>query len=143
MSHGKNGLAEKTFDLGVAVLTLSALGVMAKLLKVDLTKLQIMGVGLNPENASLVPGLLGIAIIFTLLAYHVARTEAAFERTSDRARREADLGAMKLPGMKIMLVLAGPAAFFVYAMPLVAGLLATKLLWIDIISVASTVWSLL
>jgi len=43
------------------VLTLSGLGVFTKLLHIDLSRLQFLGLTLSAKEAPLIPGFLGIA----------------------------------------------------------------------------------
>ncbi len=51
MSFAKHGITGQSVELGKAVLALSALGLFTKLLHIDLSQLQVLGVALQPANA--------------------------------------------------------------------------------------------
>ena len=142
MSLAKHGLAGQSSDLGKTVLALSTLGLFTKLLNIDLSNLQVLGVSLRAENSGLIPGFLGLALIYAFVAFSVARMEAAFEVQTNKETVEANkiiIGSKLLLGLAF---LALPFSLFVYSMPYVLGLFSIGLLWSDSMSVVSSIWVL-
>src|SRR5450759_4243687 len=90
MSFAKHGIAGHSTELGKAVLVLSALGLFTKLLHIDLSKLQVLGITLQPASAGLIPGFIGLALIYVFIAYCVARAEAAIEQQVNKDTVEAN-----------------------------------------------------
>ena len=142
MGHMKHGIASESYSLAKAVLALSALGIFTKLLNIDLSKLDVLGVKFDPKASGLIPGFLGLTLIYTYAAFLVARKEAADENFSDpevMARLE------KRSRSKIFMtfvVLGSPFSFFVYSMPLLLGLASIILLWRDSVAVISAIWQI-
>jgi hypothetical protein len=124
------------------VLALSALGLFAKLLHIDLSQLQVLGVTLSPTNAALIPGFLGLALIYAFLAFSVARLEAAIERQTNKETVEALEAVSSSKPLMAFVILGLPFSLVVYSMPYVLGLFSIVLLWSDSMSVASAVWAL-
>ena len=142
MSFAKHGLAGQGTDLGRTVLALSTLGLFTKLLNIDLSNLQVLGVSLRPENSGLIPGFLGLALIYAFVAFSVARMEAAFEVQTDKGTVEANKIIIDSKSLLGLALLALPFSVFVYSMPYVLGLFSISLLRSDSISVLSSIWVL-
>ena len=83
MTYLKHGIATESVAIGKSVMTLAALGIFTKLLNVDLSKLQVLGVSFDPATSSLIPGFLGLTLMYAFLAFCVARAEATSENFSD------------------------------------------------------------
>ena len=142
MSFTKHGVAGQSVDLGKSVLTLSALGLFAKLLHIDLGKLQILGVELQPSNASLIPGFLGLALIYAYVCFVVARAEAAIEGEVDKDAIDHRNKNKEKGGLLLLAFLLSPFTLVVYSMPLVFGGCAIYSLWSDSLKVLTAIWGL-
>lgn len=142
MSFAKHGLASQSTELGKTVLALSTLGLFTKLLNIDLSNLQVLGVSLRPENSNLIPGFLGLALIYAFVAFSVARIEAAFEGQTNKDTVEANKIIIGSKSLLSFAFLALPFSIFVYSMPYALGLFAISLLWSDSMSVVASVWAL-
>ncbi|MHB1015072.1 MAG: hypothetical protein ACYC2W_07315 [Desulfurivibrionaceae bacterium] len=142
MSFAKHGLASQSIDLGKTVLALSALGLFTKLLHIDLSQLQILGVSLSPASSSLVPGFLGLALIYAFIAFSVARIEAAVERQTNKETVEATKIITDSKPLLALMFLIFPFSVFVYSMPYVLGAFAINLLWSDSMTVVTSIWAL-
>ncbi len=135
-------LAPENLSLAKTVLTLSALGIFSKLLNVDLSGLSLMGVTLSPDNSQLIPGFLGIALVYIYVAYCVSRIELSTEYVDDpETIPKFKKHASSKPRM-VFLFLLLPFSVFVYAMPTFLGGFSIYLLWSDITAVWRTVWSI-
>ena len=142
MSFAKHGIAAQSLDLGKAVLALSALGLFTKLLHIDLSQMQVLGVVLQPTNANLIPGFLGLALMYAFLCFVVARMEASIECEVDEAVISS---RNKVKGKKELLALAfliAPFSLVVYSLPFAFGIFSIVLLWSDSMSVLKAIWSL-
>jgi hypothetical protein len=142
VSYWKHGIASESYNLAKAVLTLSTLGIFTKLLNVDLSRLDVLGVTFAPETSSLIPGFLGVALMYTFLAFCVARAEATGENMSDPAILARLESRSKSKLYMAFAVLGSPFSFVVYSMPLALGLTSILLLWSDSIAVLSAIWRL-
>jgi hypothetical protein len=141
MSYLKHSLASENISLGKTVLTLSALGLFAKILKIDLSQLQILGVTLGPTGTALIPGFIGIGLIYTLLAFILARIEMILDqRTNPDAAKAMTEAIDSTSGLLITLV-ALPVSIIVYSMPYILGLFATSVLWQDTWAVLKAIWA--
>jgi hypothetical protein len=143
-SQTKYVLAEKYYELGRSVLALSALGVLTKLLNIDLSKLAVLGVTFDPASSRLIPGLIGITLLYVYAALVVSRAEAGDYFVSDPAQIER----LKNPSdtdkaRRIVSILFLPFSIVAYIGPLLFGLLAIIILRRDIISVLAALWSAL
>ena len=143
-SQTKHVLAEKYYEIGRSVLVLSALGILTKLLNIDLSKLEVLGVTFDPHSSRLIPGLIGLALIYAYSALVVSRAEAADYFVSDPAQLER----LKNPSdadkaRRIVSAFFLPFSLFAYAGPLLIGLLSIVLLWRDIVAVLAALWSAL
>lgn len=142
MTFAKNGLAAQGADIGRSVLSLSALGLFAKLLHIDLGQLQILGVALKPASAGLIPGFIGLALLYAYLAFIVARLEAAIEDHTRSDSIEARLAIKESKPLRVVSYLALPFSAVVYATPYIVGAASIRLLWTDTAAVASSIFSL-
>lgn len=142
MSFAKHGIATQALDLGKAVLALSALGLFTKLLHIDLSQMQVLGVVLKPTNASLIPGFLGLALMYAFLCFVVARLEASIECEVDEAVISSRNKIKEKKGLLALVFLISPLSFFVYSMPYVFGIFSIILLWSDSMAVLKAIWSL-
>lgn len=142
MSFTKHGIAGQGVDLGKSVLTLSALGLFTKLLHIDLSKLQVLGVELKPSNASLIPGFLGLALIYAYFCFVVARAEAAIEGEVDKDAIDHRNKIKEKKGLLLLTFLLSPFSVVAYSMPLAFGGFAIVLLWSDSLKVLKAVWGL-
>lgn len=143
MSFFKSGLADQGVELGKFVLVLSILGLFTKLLHIDLSKLEILGVKFSPEHHSLIPGFIGIALVYVFVAFVIARLEMAFHHQVDA---ESQSTVKKITASKTYVLLIGlslPFSILVYSMPYFVGLLSIHLLWSDVVTILRAVWGLL
>lgn len=143
MTYMKHGLATEGFGLAKSVLGLSALGVFTKLLNVDLSKLDVLGVSFAPSTSSLIPGFLGLALMYAYLAFCVARAEAIDENLSDPAVVDRLERRSKSKLHRIVALLGAPLVVVVYSTPLALGFISIVLLWSDSIAVLVAVWKLM
>lgn len=142
MSFTKQGIAVQSLDLGKAVLALSALGLFTKLLHIDLSQLQVLGVVLQPTNANLIPGFLGLALMYAFLCFVVARMEISIECEVDEAVISSRNKIKEKKGLLALVFLIAPFSFVVYSLPYVFGIVSIVLLWSDSMSVLKAIWSL-
>ncbi|MFZ3019739.1 MAG: hypothetical protein WA056_14920 [Gallionella sp.] len=142
MSFAKHGLTAQSVDLGKAVLALSALGIFAKLLHIDLSQLQVLGVTLGPTTTALIPGFIGLALFYAFIAFVVSRLEAAIENVTDKETVESYKKVQESKFLLGVSLLALPLSVFVYSMPYILGVFAISLLWSDSMSVVSAIWQL-
>jgi len=142
VSFAKHGLTGQGIELGKTVLTLSALGLFTKLLHIDLSQLQILGVALRPAYAGLIPGFVGLALMYAFIAFFVARMEAAIENEVDDAVIESRKNVLKSKSLLVLVLFTTPLAFVVYSMPFVLGAFSIVLLWSDSMSVLQAIWGL-
>jgi len=142
MSFAKFDLAPKGWELGKSVLALSALGVFMKLLHVDLSQFQVLGVSFGTKNASLIPGFIGLALIYSWSAFILARLESALFQTTNKDTKETH---QQILGNKVLMafsILALPLSILVYSLPYVLGVFSIAFLWADSMAVLRTVWAL-
>ena len=142
MTYLKHGIATESFGIAKAVLALSALGIFTKLLNIDLSKLQVLGVSFDPATSSLIPGFLGLALMYAFLAFCTARLEAMSENFSDPGVMAALEARTKSKMHMALAVISAPFAVAVYSMPLVLGIVSIALLWSDSIAVLAAIWQL-
>ena len=89
MSFTEHSLAPQSVDLGKAVLALSALGIFTKLLHIDIGSLQILGLTLSKSTSALIPGFLGLVLIYVFVAFCIARMESALYHTTSNVTKQA------------------------------------------------------
>ena len=142
MSFAKYGIAGQGTELGKFVLALSALGLFTKLLHINLGQLQVLGITLQPASSGLIPGFIGLALIYVFIAFCVARLEAAIEQQVNSDSIEANTKIAKSKPLMTFVLLALPFSAFVYSMPYVMGALGIILLWSDSMSVIMSIWLL-
>ena len=142
MSFTSHSLAEQSIDLGKAVLILSALGIFSKLLHVDLGNLQIAGLSLSKTTAALIPGFLGLVLIYTFVAFSVSRMEAGLHSATDKEAKKTQKDIKKDKGLTWLAIIFSPFSFFVYSMPQALGVFAIYLLWPDSTGVIKAIWAL-
>lgn len=118
---------------------MSALGIFAKLLNVDLSRLDVLGVNFDPETSSLLPGFLGLILIYTFLAFCVARAEAIGEGMTNPEGVTHKASKSESWNRLIFAALFAPFSFVVYSMPLALGIAAIVLLWSDSVAVLSAI----
>jgi hypothetical protein len=138
----KSGLADQGVELGKSVLVLSSLGLFTKLLHIDLSQMQILGVNFLPENTSLIPGFIGIALIYTFVAFFMARTEMVLHTLFDTESQTTLEKITASQSYKIIMKIIFPISVFVYSMPFFVGALSIWLLLEDSIIVLNTLWNL-
>lgn len=142
MSFTSHSLAEQSVDLGRAVLTLSTLGIFSKLLHVDLGNLQILGLSLSETTATLIPGFLGLVLIYAFLAFSVSRMEAGLHSATDKDAKKTRKDIKEDKGLLWLTAISSPFAFLVYSMPTALGAFAIYLLWTDSMNVIKAIWAL-
>ena len=139
MSFTSHSLAEQSVDLGKAVLILSTLGIFSKLLHVDLANLQILGLTLSKTTAALIPGFLGLVLIYTFVAFSVSRMEAGLHSATHKEAKKTRKDITKNKGLLYLTIISSPFAFCVYSMPTFLGLFSIYLLWTDSINVVKAI----
>ena len=142
MSFAKHGIATQSLDLGKTVLALSALGLFTKLLHVDLSQMQVLGVVLQPANANLIPGFLGLALMYAFLCFVVARMEASIECEVDEAVITSRSKVKEKKGLLALAFLIAPLSLVVYSLPFAFGIFSIVLLWSDSMAVLKAIWGL-
>jgi len=140
VSYPKHGLATESFSLGKAVLALSALGIFSKLLNIDLSKLQVLGISFSPATTGLIPGFLGLTLMYVFVALCVARGEAAMENATDPLVIDGFKKNAESKALTGLSAIGLPFSVFVYSMPYVLGILAIVLLWSDSMAVLAAIW---
>ncbi|MET3177839.1 UNVERIFIED_ORG: hypothetical protein ABIC43_000978 [Variovorax guangxiensis] len=136
-------LAGHRFDLSKSVLYLSALGLFAKLLKADVSGVLLPGVTLKAEHAAWAAGLIGMVLLFTLLALVISILEDAYDGLlSGKVQREGHK-LLKNPVALVSLAVLGGLSAFVYMAPLVLGVYASSKLWADTASTCAALWRVL
>lgn len=138
----KYGMTGQSVDLGKSVLMLSALGLFTKLLHIDLSQLAILGVVLRSTNVDLIPGFIGLALMYAFLAFSVARMEASIAMQVDKDAIENQKKIKESKGLLILACGVSPFAFIVYSMPYALGLFTIVLLWADSMGVLKAIWAL-
>ncbi|MBI3223086.1 MAG: hypothetical protein HYZ46_08535, partial [Nitrosomonadales bacterium] len=117
-------------------------GLFTKLLHIDLSQLQILGIALRPTNAGLIPGFIGLALMYAFVAFLVARMEAAIENEVDNAVVESRKSVTQSKSLLILVLCITPFSIVVYSMPFVFGAFSIMLLWSDSMSVLKAIWGL-
>lgn len=138
----KDGLASQSVEIGRQVLYLSTLGIFTKLLHIDLSKVQVLGVTLEPASASLIPGFIGIALVYAWLAFVAARLEAAVDQQISPESKEVQLALMQKQHRGVVWVIFGtlPITLIVYSSPYVVGAFAIFFLRSDFLAVFDAIW---
>ena len=142
MSFTSHSLAEQSVDLGKAVLALSTLGIFSKLLHVDLASLQILGLTLSKTTATLIPGFLGLVLIYTFVAFSVSRMEAGLHSATDKEAKKTRKDIKKDKDLLWLTAATFPFSILVYSMPTALGAFAIYLLWADSINVIKAILAL-
>lgn len=142
MSFAKHGIAAQSLDLGKTVLALSALGLFTKLLHIDLSQMQVLGVVLQPTDANLIPGFLGLALIYAFLGFVVARIEISIECEVDEAVISSRNKVKDKKGLLVLAFLIAPFSLVVYSLPFAFGIFSIVLLWADSMAVLKAIWAL-
>ena len=142
MSFAKFGLADRGAELGRAVLALSVLGLFTKLLHIDLSHMRVFDVALQPANVGLIPGTLGLVLIYIYVAFLVSRMEAGIDTHLDASVTESRNRILESKPLLIIVSAILPFSIFVYLMPFVLGAIAIALLWSDSMSVLHAIWIL-
>jgi len=143
MSFAKHDLAPKGWELGRLVLALSALGIFTKLLKIDLNQVQILGVSFGSANTALIPGFIGLALMYSFAAFVLSRLESAFHQQTNKEAQETYHAILENKVLTAIAMLAAPLSFFVYSLPYLLGLFSIVFLWSDSITVIRSVWQII
>ncbi|WP_295749827.1 hypothetical protein [Undibacterium sp.] len=141
MSFTKDSIGSQSLDIGKSVLALSALGLFTKLLKIDLSKIQILGVTFGTDSSKLIPGFLGLALIYSFLAFIVARTEVSLDQEVNKDTVATRKAIAENKGAFYFALLISPLSLVVYSTPYAVGAVAIALLWGDSISILGLLWS--
>jgi len=142
MSLASLGIADKSFELGKSVLTLSCLGLFVKLLKVDLSNIQVLGIAVGPTYNHLVPGFLGLFLCYAYMCLCVARMEFALEIASRQDLHDQLEKATEVKPLLAFFIVASPFFTAVYLGPFALGAYSIYLLWSDIVAVVLSTWAL-
>ncbi|PKO91785.1 MAG: hypothetical protein CVU15_09270 [Betaproteobacteria bacterium HGW-Betaproteobacteria-1] len=142
LSFAKFDLAPQGWELGKSVLALSALGIFSKLLGIDLSQFQFLGVTLGEKSVQLIPGFLGLTLIYSLLAFILARLEAGLFHSTSKETKNTNQEILANKGLTIIALLALPISIFVYSLPYVLGAFTVTFLWSDSMLVLSMIWAL-
>lgn len=67
--------ANKSWELNRWVLILSVLGILAKVVHIDVSHLAVFGLSISEERSALIPGFIGIALYYCLGALVLSRGE--------------------------------------------------------------------
>jgi hypothetical protein len=140
MAFAEHGLAPKRYELGKLVLVLAALGIFAKVLRIDLSQLDVLGIKFGASSTSLIPGLIGVALVYALAAFFVASTEAAFTHLVDSESKALAQLTMESKSVRWLSVLALAISGVVYATPWLLGAFASWYLWRDVVTLVKLVW---
>ena len=135
MAFAQNDLAPKSWELGKYVLVLSTLGIFVKILRIDVSNLEIVGLKLGASSAALIPGFIGLALIYVFVAYVVARIETEYARSVDHESKAIAEAHLKHRSLRWVTALLLPVSGFVYWMPYVLGIFAIIYLWTDAVAV--------
>ena len=135
MAFAQHDLAPKSWDLGKYVLLLATLGIFSKLLRIDLSQIDVLGVRLGAGSVMLIPGFVGLALFYVLAAFILARLENFLALRSDVESKALVAETLTHPPLRWFLALVSPLAFVVYSMPYALGGFACWYLWSDAIAV--------
>ena len=136
-------LAGHRFDLSKSVLYLSALGLFAKLLKADVSGALLPGATLKAEYATWAAGLIGIVLLFSLLALVVCILEGAYIGHMSGEIEQEGKALMKRPAALISLSVLSGLGTLIYMAPLVLGGYASWKLWADTVAACAALWRVL
>jgi hypothetical protein len=135
MAFAQHDLAPKSWELGSYTLILSALGILAKVLRIDVAGLDILGVKMGAESVVLIPGFIGLALGYTFLAYCAARLENVLVLHSGADTKALIEEFPKDRSLRWVSYVALAFSAPVYIAPLVLGVFATTYLWPDSVAV--------
>ncbi|WP_147459052.1 hypothetical protein [Pseudomonas sp. AOB-7] len=142
MSFAKHGIAVHSMELGKATLALSTLGLFTKLLNIDLSQIEVIGLSMSQHSTELIPGFIGLALIYTFIAFVVARLESSIEQQLDE-QTVTHLETIKnSKPLLIISALTMPLALIVYSLPYALGVFSIVLLWPDSTAVLAELWTI-
>jgi hypothetical protein len=139
MAFAQHDLAPKSWELGKYVLILATLGIFAKVLRIDVSGLEILGVKLGTESDALIPGFIGLALLYTFVAFCVARLENIFVLRGDHHTKAVLDEMPKNRSLRWLSYVSLAPSVVVYSMPLLLGTFATWYLRADSLAVVKLV----
>ena len=136
----------KQWEINKWILTLSVLGLFSKLLMIDLSEISVFGVNMGNQNTALIPGFIGLALMYALCAYFVARMELQMAH-GDETQQKAVSIIEKLQSSKLLLILSlltMPLPLLLYTLiPIGLSLFTLYLLSGDILAVLTNIYAAL
>ncbi len=94
----------KQWEINRWILVLSTLGLVSKILEIDLSQISIFGLNLQGKEAALVPGFIGLALAYALLTFVVARMELILAH-NDETEAHVTSKVKKIGKSKVLLFL--------------------------------------
>lgn len=134
----------KQWEINRWILMLSTLGLASKILEIDLSQISIFGLNLQGKEAALVPGFIGLALAYSLLAFIVARVELMLAHNGETTAHVTPK-VQKLARSKVLLfflILSFPIPALIYVViPVGLALFTLFLLSGDMYAVAQVIWA--
>ena len=133
----------KQWEINRWILVLSTLGLVSKILEIDLSQISIFGLNLQGKEAALVPGFIGLALAYALLTFVVARMELILAH-NDETEAHVTSKVKKIGKSKVLLfllVLSFLIPMLVYVViPVGLALFTLFLLYDDMYAVIQVIW---
>lgn len=133
----------KQWEVNRWILMLSTLGLASKILEIDLSQISVFGLNLEGKESALVPGFIGLALVYSLLTFVLARIELMLAHNGETAEH-VNLKIDKIAKSKVLtflLVLSFPIPALVYTViPVGLALFTLFLLSDDICAVVQVIW---
>ncbi|WP_233007218.1 hypothetical protein [Rheinheimera faecalis] len=133
----------KQWEINRWILVLSTLGLVSKILEIDLSQISIFGLNLQGKEAALVPGFIGLALAYALLTFVVARMELILAH-NDETEAHVTSKVKKIGKSKVLLfllILSFLIPMLVYVViPVGLALFTLFLLYDDMYAVIQVIW---
>ena len=142
MAFAKYGIASRAPELGRSLLIFASLGVLSKILNIDLSSSEVIGLDINAPQPELISGFLGLIVSYLLVAFSLARIEGMVEQKIDGETDEVSRKVLKSKPLMGLMIAIFPFAILVYLTPFALGIYASILLWPDSISALGALWEL-
>lgn len=134
----------KQWEINRWILVLSTLGLATKVLEIDLSQVPMFGLNLQGEEAALVPGFIGIALTYALLAFIIARIELMLAHNTSTAEHVVPVAEKiaKSKLLSILAILSLPIPVLMYFLiPIGLSAFTLVVLYDDIWTVIQLVWA--
>ncbi|ELA9085473.1 hypothetical protein QVK65_004823 [Vibrio alginolyticus] len=141
MSYFKPGIGSESINLAKAVLLFSLLGILIKLLDLQIEQISIVGISVKSGASQLIPGIVGICLIYVFIALCVARFEITLESRLHRDEEKAVVQKLTSSHSTVFgLVVLFPVLAITYWFPFIIGVITIILLFGDSVVVVGLIW---